>query len=111
MICGSLGSSRIFEAVLSIVEKLPDFDFEIALGTHNSKYREKFAIFPNVSCHDFLSQSEMAAAYARADLAITRAGATTLGELEAAGCPMVIIPLEGSANDHQKANARAYLKK
>jgi UDP-N-acetylglucosamine:LPS N-acetylglucosamine transferase len=96
---------------LSAAKALPDISFEVALGTLNAEYRAKFAPLENVVCHDFLSQAEMALAYERADLAITRAGATTMGELEAAGCPMLIIPLEGSANDHQKANAEAYAAK
>ncbi len=111
VVCGSLGSSRVFEAVLEAVETLPDVRFEVVLGTLNADYRERFERFSNVTCHDFLSQSEMAEAYARAGMAVTRAGATTLGELEAAGIPMLIVPLEGSANNHQWANARAFERK
>ncbi len=36
----------------------------------------------------------MAEAYSRADLVITRAGATSLAEIEASGADMVIVPLE-----------------
>lgn len=40
-----------------------------------------------------------------ADLVITRAGANSLSEIAANGKPAIVIPLEGSANDHQKMNA------
>jgi UDP-N-acetylglucosamine--N-acetylmuramyl-(pentapeptide) pyrophosphoryl-undecaprenol N-acetylglucosamine transferase len=40
-----------------------------------------------------------------ADLVISRAGATTLAELTAAGRPAVLIPLPTAADDHQRKNA------
>ena len=42
-----------------------------------------------------------------ADLVICRAGATTLAELTAAGCPSVLIPLPTATDDHQRRNAEA----
>lgn len=108
---GSLGSSRVFEAVFAAAETLPEYDFEIVLGKLNTGLREKFSKLPNVVCHDFLAQTDMAEAYARATAVITRAGATSLAEIEASGADMLIVPLEGSANDHQRANAAAYATK
>ena len=52
-------------------------------------------------CHD------MPALYERIDVAITRAGATTVAELCAAGIPALYIPLPWAADDHQTANAQA----
>jgi UDP-N-acetylglucosamine--N-acetylmuramyl-(pentapeptide) pyrophosphoryl-undecaprenol N-acetylglucosamine transferase len=49
----------------------------------------------------------MPALYRRVDLAITRAGATTVAELCAAGIPALYVPLPWAADDHQTANARA----
>lgn len=43
----------------------------------------------------------------QAHLLITRAGASTLAELTAAGRPAVLVPLPNSIDDHQMANARA----
>ncbi|MEK7415240.1 MAG: glycosyltransferase, partial [Planctomycetota bacterium] len=45
--------------------------------------------------------------YDRVDLAVTRAGATTVAELCAAGIPAIYIPLPWAADDHQTANAQA----
>lgn len=50
---------------------------------------------------------DMARAYAEAKLVIARAGATTVAELCAVGCPSVLIPFEKSAGDHQRINAMA----
>jgi len=48
---------------------------------------------------------EMERAYAMADLAIARAGASTIAELARAGLPSVLIPYP-YAGGHQRANAR-----
>ena len=43
----------------------------------------------------------------QAHLLITRAGASTVMELAAAGRPAILVPLPNSIDDHQMANARA----
>lgn len=45
--------------------------------------------------------------FAKADLVITRAGATTVAELAAAGKPALMIPFPFAADDHQRKNAEA----
>lgn len=42
----------------------------------------------------------------RADLVVSRAGATTLAELAAAGRPAVLIPFGAATDDHQRKNAQ-----
>lgn len=49
---------------------------------------------------------DMPAMYARARLAVCRAGATSIAELLATGTPSVLVPLATSAADHQTENAR-----
>ncbi len=43
---------------------------------------------------------------AAADVAVCRAGATTVAELAVVGLPSVLVPLPGAPGDHQTANAR-----
>ena len=50
---------------------------------------------------------DMASAYANADLAITRAGASSVAELAASGTPSILVPFPYAADDHQAANAQA----
>lgn len=50
--------------------------------------------------------SDMAAAYAWADLIVCRAGALTVCEVAAAGRPSLLVPLPHAIDDHQSANAR-----
>ena len=49
--------------------------------------------------------SDMAKAYAWADLVICRAGALTVSEVAAAGLPSMLIPLPHAIDDHQTRNA------
>ncbi len=45
-----------------------------------------------------------------AGLVVSRAGATTLAEVTAAGRPAILIPLPTATDDHQRHNARALEK-
>ncbi|MGA0807178.1 MAG: undecaprenyldiphospho-muramoylpentapeptide beta-N-acetylglucosaminyltransferase [Pseudohongiellaceae bacterium] len=47
----------------------------------------------------------MAAAYAWADLALCRAGASTIAELATTGLPAILVPYPWAVDDHQRANA------
>lgn len=53
---------------------------------------------------------DMASVYARADLVVSRAGATTLAELAVMGLPALLIPYPYAADDHQATNAEYYVK-
>ena len=53
---------------------------------------------------------DMAAAYAWADLALCRAGAMTIAELQAAGLGALLVPLPAATDDHQTKNAEAMVR-
>jgi UDP-N-acetylglucosamine--N-acetylmuramyl-(pentapeptide) pyrophosphoryl-undecaprenol N-acetylglucosamine transferase len=53
---------------------------------------------------------DMAAAYAWADLAVCRAGAMTIAELQAAGLGALFVPLAVATDDHQTKNAEFMVK-
>jgi len=55
-------------------------------------------------------EEEMESAYAAADFAICRAGASTIAELIAHQLPALLIPYPYSTDDHQVANARFLAK-
>ncbi|MEW6267866.1 MAG: undecaprenyldiphospho-muramoylpentapeptide beta-N-acetylglucosaminyltransferase [Thermodesulfobacteriota bacterium] len=55
--------------------------------------------------HDFIH--DMIAEYRRADLAVCRAGATTIAELTALGVAAILVPFPFAAGDHQRLNGQA----
>jgi len=55
--------------------------------------------------HKFID--DMPASFARADLLVCRSGASTVGEITAAGKPAIFVPFPRAADDHQNVNARA----
>ena len=57
----------------------------------------------DADCVAFIS--DMAAAYAWADVVICRAGALTVAEVAAAGCAALFVPFPFAVDDHQTANA------
>lgn len=58
----------------------------------------------DADCRAFID--DMATEYARADVAVCRAGAATVAELAVAGLPALLIPFPYAADDHQTVNAR-----
>jgi len=52
----------------------------------------------------------MAMAYHRADLVVSRAGATTIFELAALGKPSILIPYPYATNQHQEVNASTLVR-
>jgi UDP-N-acetylglucosamine--N-acetylmuramyl-(pentapeptide) pyrophosphoryl-undecaprenol N-acetylglucosamine transferase len=53
---------------------------------------------------------DMAGAYQKADMVVSRAGASTISELAAMGKPSILIPYPYAANNHQETNARVLVE-
>jgi UDP-N-acetylglucosamine--N-acetylmuramyl-(pentapeptide) pyrophosphoryl-undecaprenol N-acetylglucosamine transferase len=98
-----------------------------ALAALPSRLREPLRVSQQVRSEDFAAVAEVyrrhriaaelssffedvPARLARANLAICRAGASTVSELAAAGRPAVLIPYPHAADDHQTANARSFVE-
>ena len=62
------------------------------------------ALDVHVQCAPFITN--MASAYAQADLVICRAGALTIAELAAAGVASLLVPFPAAVDDHQTSNAQ-----
>ncbi len=118
---GSQGAKAINDAVLANLENLLDADVTLwhqAGAAEAPKVREAYrragskmagvgvAATGNEKLRAEPFIQDMAAAYAWADLAVCRAGATTIAELTAAGCPALFIPFPAATGDHQTKNAR-----
>jgi UDP-N-acetylglucosamine--N-acetylmuramyl-(pentapeptide) pyrophosphoryl-undecaprenol N-acetylglucosamine transferase len=66
-----------------------------------ARYRE---IGINAEIRTFFD--DMPDRFAKSDLVISRAGASSVAELAAAGRPAILIPFAGAMDDHQTENAR-----
>jgi UDP-N-acetylglucosamine--N-acetylmuramyl-(pentapeptide) pyrophosphoryl-undecaprenol N-acetylglucosamine transferase len=53
---------------------------------------------------------DMPSCFARANLVMSRSGASTVAELAAAGKPALLVPFAAAADDHQKRNAEEMAK-
>ena len=58
----------------------------------------------------FFDKRELKIAMNSSDIILSRAGSGAISEIALFGKPSILIPLSGSANDHQKANGYAYAK-
>ncbi len=111
---GSRGAHQInvllTEALACLPENLP-VEFVVQTGTEDRDWvEERFsASGVTASAHAYLDPIEDA--YAKADLVICRAGATTLGELTARGLPGILIPYPYAAAGHQDASAEVLSKR
>jgi len=104
---GSLGSSSINRCFLGAVSLLPEKSrlqvIHIA-GEADSHFLERGYRDSNIPAKVFSFLKEMEFAYSCADLAVCRAGATTISELIFFRVPAVIIPYP-FAHGHQKENS------
>lgn len=109
VIGGSLGASALNEVVPAAVALLPVEARPRLIhqsGTaHEAALRERYARL-GVAAEVVPFIDDMARCYAEADLAICRAGATTIAELMAAGVGSVLVPYPHAVDDHQTVNAR-----
>lgn len=110
VIAGSQGSTIIFENLKTILNNLIDINFTIILWEKNLAFREDFEKFSNVTLHNFVSQEALGTIYEKTDIALTRAGATTLWELYFFWIHSIIIPLKTAAQNHQEHNALSFKK-
>ena len=107
---GSLGASSINSAVAKILPSLIASQIQIVWQIGEGDFDRMKALVPRgageqVKVYRFIDKMEYA--YAACDLAVCRAGATTVAELARAGVVSVLVPYPFAAADHQTENARA----
>lgn len=108
---GSQGAKKINDALAKIVLDLVILNIQIIWQTGSLQYNEirnKFGINESIKVLEFIG--DMNKAYSACDVAITRAGATTIGELLNLEVPAILIPLPTAAEDHQMKNALSLSK-
>lgn len=114
---GSLGARTLNEAMKASLGRILDAGASVLWQT--GKYYDK-------ECQEFLARfreshpgvgadrlqvvpfvRRMDLVYAGADLMVSRAGASTISELQIVGMPAILVPSPNVAEDHQRRNAEA----
>ncbi|MCX5871303.1 MAG: undecaprenyldiphospho-muramoylpentapeptide beta-N-acetylglucosaminyltransferase [Deltaproteobacteria bacterium] len=110
---GSLGAHRVNELVvdaLTVHGRLLPAGIQVIHQTGAADEEWVKSVYEQAGIKATVAAffTDMAEVYARSDLLLSRAGATTLAELAVLGKPAVLIPYPFAADDHQHKNARYY---
>lgn len=110
---GSQGSQIINDSIVKILPQLLH-NFQIIHQTGERNFDEVVAEAGRQGIKSgrdgyfatpFLNANQLRDAFALSDLVVSRAGANFVAEIAANGKPAILIPLESSANNHQRMNA------
>ncbi|MFH1694366.1 MAG: UDP-N-acetylglucosamine--N-acetylmuramyl-(pentapeptide) pyrophosphoryl-undecaprenol N-acetylglucosamine transferase [Patescibacteria group bacterium] len=117
---GSQGAQQINDLILDTLKELLNFS-QVFHQTGKTNYEAVLSeaqvalkglsepIKDRYKAMDYF-EKDLRLALRAADLVISRAGAGFIFEIAAFGAPSLLIPLSGSANNHQEANAIEYQK-
>jgi len=111
---GSGGAHRVNEAALGAFEALGTQAARLAI-THQTGRADADAVRTAYARLGLAARvdafiDDMGGAYADADVAIARAGATSCAELTAVGLPAILVPYPFAADDHQRLNAEVLVR-
>ncbi|MGA8297476.1 MAG: glycosyltransferase [Acidimicrobiales bacterium] len=111
---GSLGARRLNDLGLALAQRLADRgdlaiyhvcgerDFLECSRRAQAMHLDSVALAYRLVAYE----TRLPAVLAAADLAISRAGASTVAEVAVIGTPAIFVPLPGAPSDHQRKNAR-----
>ena len=105
---GSLGARTINESVMSAMKKITSYGANILWQTgkyYADECQKAAESVPGVIATPFVDRMEIA--YRAADLVVSRAGASTISEIQLLGVPSILVPSPNVAEDHQRKNAQA----
>lgn len=103
---GSQGSKRLTEFAETIGPMLVASEYQLLCVTGPANYMPEGE--PPVGAKYVRFIEDMGALYSGSDLLIARSGAGSIAEIADCGCPVVLVPLPTSADQHQLKNARAF---
>ena len=115
IIGGSLGARTINNAISGSLDKIGNaYGVQVIWQTgkiYDQQCREALAAsgVKNVTQMPFISNMDMA--YKAADLVVSRAGASSISELQLLGKPAILVPSPNVAEDHQTKNALALVNR
>ena len=111
IVMGSLGSNAVTEKLKGAIELFKGKDYEVMFVTGKGSYNDisTMEIPSNVKIFPYVeSQSRI---MKRADLVVTRCGASTLAEIISLKLPSILIPSPYVPNNHQFINGMDFVNK
>lgn len=108
VIGGSLGARTLNESMEGGIRNLADNGIQVIWQTGKNfgdRGPEAVKGLKGIVVTKFIT--DMASAYAAADLVVSRAGAGSISEIELLAKPCILVPSPNVAEDHQTKNARA----
>ena len=111
---GSLGARTINDSMKVAAPALLESGAAILWQTGKNyaaecQKTEKTINNANLKAVPFVSRMDLA--YRAADVVVSRAGASTISELQLVGAPAILVPSPNVAEDHQRKNAEALAKR
>jgi UDP-N-acetylglucosamine--N-acetylmuramyl-(pentapeptide) pyrophosphoryl-undecaprenol N-acetylglucosamine transferase len=105
---GSQGARRVNEMVLDAVLPLIQLGLQVLHQTGEKNYEAVMSRRPDAEGYVVRPYiDDMAAAYAAADLVVSRSGASSIAEITVSGLPAILIPYPFAHADHQTMNAQS----
>ncbi|MDW8392942.1 MAG: undecaprenyldiphospho-muramoylpentapeptide beta-N-acetylglucosaminyltransferase [Chitinophagales bacterium] len=109
---GSLGAATLNQSLAAGIDRLLASGIQVMWQT-GANYYEKYKHFEKLNTKTVRVQAfirDMRAAYAAADVVVSRAGALAIAELCLTGKAAILVPSPHVAEDHQRRNAEALVE-
>jgi UDP-N-acetylglucosamine--N-acetylmuramyl-(pentapeptide) pyrophosphoryl-undecaprenol N-acetylglucosamine transferase len=111
---GSLGARGLNQRVVEALDFLGDFKDQLSF-VHQTGKNDLEMVRKGYADKGFQAEvvefiDDMSLAYAKADLVVCRAGATTLSELTVCKKASILVPFPYATDNHQEVNARALVE-
>ena len=103
---GSLGARKINQLIKNHIYDIQQLNVQLIWQCGNL-YADEYQSFAKENTHVVPFIDNMSAAYAAADLVVSRAGALAISELCLMGKPTLFIPSPNVAENHQEKNAQS----
>lgn len=107
---GSLGAKKINQLIYQHLDEIQQHKIQLIWQCGNL-YAEDYQCYSSANIHVMPFIDNMQAAYALADVVVSRAGALAISEICLMGKPTLFIPSPNVAGNHQEKNAEALANK
>lgn len=106
---GSQGARVLNQTMVDAIPKWKELGIQIRHQTGERDFEKIESAYKQAGFPAQVSRfiDDMPSAFAEADLVLCRSGASTVGEITAAGKPAIFVPFPFAADDHQRKNAEA----